>query len=139
MARSPSAASCPEVVRDLLTVAPRSLLDDLTFEQAPALEKALLARARAIAHSWAMMRSTPAQLIAILFATVLAAGSARADQREDFLAGKTRSCPRCDLSGQNFKRRDLANADLTGANLKDANFHDARLTNARLGGADLSG
>src|SRR5689334_20171900 len=90
-------------------------------------------------ESAAMVRTTPARLIAILFATVLVAGSARADQRDDFLAGKTRNCPRCDLSGQNFKRRDLANADLTGANLKDANFHDARLTNARLGGADLNG
>src|SRR5262249_5244663 len=106
-----------------------------------------LAPARSIAHSWvsvssvqksaAMVRSTSAGLIAILFATGLAAGSARADQREDFLAGKTRSCPRCDLSGQNFKRRDLANADLTGANLKDANFHDARLANPQLGGGAL--
>src|SRR5262244_1270942 len=86
-----------------------------------------------------MVRNMPARLIAILFATLAAAAGARADPREDFLAGKTRSCPRCDLSGQNFKRRDLANADLTGANLKEANFHDARLTNARLGGADLSG
>ncbi len=73
-----------------------------------------------------MVRNTPARLIAILLAMVLAAGGARADQREDFLAGKTRSCPRCDLTGQNFKRRDLTGADLTGAKLKDANFHDAR-------------
>src|SRR5262245_30589054 len=64
------------------------------------------------AESATMVRNPPAGLIAILFATVLAAGSACADQREDFLSGKTRSCPRCDLSGQSFKRRDLANADL---------------------------
>src|SRR2546428_12127537 len=61
--------------------------------------------------------------------------AAHADQREDFLAGRTRECPRCDLSGLNFKRRDLSGADLAGANLKDANFHDARLAGARLAGA----
>src|SRR5262245_26205848 len=65
--------------------------------------------------------------------------AARADQREDFLAGRARDCPRCDLSGQTFKRRDLSNADLTGANLKDANLHDTRLVGAKLGGADLTG
>jgi hypothetical protein len=51
-----------------------------------------------------MVRSTPARLIAILFATVLAAGSACADQREDFLSGKTRSRPRCDLSARTKRR-----------------------------------
>jgi uncharacterized protein YjbI with pentapeptide repeats len=75
-----------------------------------------------------------AALLAIAAQTPIA----HADQRDDFLAGRTRACPRCDLSGENFKRRDLANADLTGASLKEANLHDARLTGARLAGADLS-
>ena len=56
-----------------------------------------------------------------------------------FLAGRTRECPRCDLAGADFKRRELSGADLSGANLKDANLHDARLAGARLAGADLSG
>src|SRR5437763_1734743 len=63
---------------------------------------------------------------------------ARADQRADFLAGRTRDCRRCDLAGLNFKRRDLSGADLTGANLRDTNFHDAKLVGARLAGADLT-
>src|ERR1041384_1804918 len=60
-----------------------------------------------------------ARLTVILFAATWAANGAWADQREQFLAGKTRDCPRCDLSGQNFKRRDLSGADLTGANLNN--------------------
>src|SRR5215813_9497983 len=65
--------------------------------------------------------------------------AAQADPRSDFLAGATKACPGCDLSGLSFKRRDLTGADLSGANLKDANFHDAKLAGARLAGADLSG
>ena len=80
-------------------------------------------------------RATAACLIVL---AALSAASAHADQRADFLAGRTRECPRCDLAGMNFKRRDLTGADLTGANLKNANFHDARLTGARLAGADLT-
>src|SRR5580692_12214652 len=34
-------------------------------------------------------------------------GGARADQREDFLAGRIKQCPGCDLAGANFKRSDL--------------------------------
>src|SRR4051812_14340309 len=62
----------------------------------------------------------------------------QADQRADFLSGRTRECVRCDLAGENFKRRDLSNSDLTGANLKGANLHDAKLAGAHLGGAGLS-
>src|ERR1700694_4704891 len=70
--------------------------------------------------------------LAALLATAVQTTIVRADQREDFLAGRTRECPRCDLAGANFKRRDLTGADLTGANLKDANLHDARLAGGRL-------
>src|SRR6476620_1158418 len=75
--------------------------------------------------------------VAVL-AILMQTAQACADPRDDFLAGRARDCPRCDLSGQNFKRRDLAGADLTGAVLKDANLHDAKLTGAKLGGADLT-
>src|SRR5215472_2846006 len=80
------------------------------------------------------------KFIALLAALVViaAVGAARADERADFLAGLTRNCPRCDLSGANFKRHDLAGADLTGAILDGANFHDANLSGAHLAGAHLT-
>jgi uncharacterized protein YjbI with pentapeptide repeats len=53
----------------------------------------------------------------LVLAASLAATAVQADQRQDFLAGRTHDCPRCDLAGVNFKRRDLSGADLTGANL----------------------
>jgi hypothetical protein len=84
----------------------------------------------------ASRRMTAACLIVLV---ALCSTRAHADQREDFLAARTRECPRCDLAGVNFKRRDLSGVDLTGANLRDANFHDARLVGARLAGADLTG
>jgi Pentapeptide repeats (8 copies) len=77
--------------------------------------------------------------IALAAAIVYPLVGARADQREDFLAGRVKECPGCDLSGANFKRRDLTGANLAGANLRDANFHDARLIGAKLAGADFSG
>src|SRR5262245_39026590 len=77
-------------------------------------------------------------LIGLILALCVEAGDARADPREDFLAGRSKACPRCDLSEMNFKRRDLTGVDLTGANLKQANFHDAKLAGARLAGADLT-
>ena len=80
-------------------------------------------------------RTIAAALIAL---AALSSNPAHGDQRADFLAGRTRECPRCDLAGMNFKRRDLSGADLTGANLREANFHDARLTGARLAGANLT-
>src|ERR1044071_7512435 len=67
----------------------------------------------------------------LILLAALSSTPAHADQRADFLAGRTRECPRCDLAGGNFKRRDLSGADLTGAILKDTNFHDARLAGAR--------
>ena len=80
------------------------------------------------------------RLAACLFlVTGLAAAAAQGGEREDFLAGRSRECPRCDLAGMNFKRRDLSGANLAGANLRNTNFHDARLVGARLGGADLTG
>src|SRR5262249_30366887 len=77
-------------------------------------------------------------LAAAAVASYPAAGP-EAGQREDFLAGQIKECPGCDLSGANFKRRDLTGANLAGANLKDANLHDARLIGAKLAGADFSG
>ena len=65
--------------------------------------------------------------------------SARADQRADSVAGRSKACSRCDLAGLNLRRRDLTGADLSDANLKDANLHDAKLTGARLTGTDFSG
>ena len=65
--------------------------------------------------------------------------SARADQRADSVAGRSKACSRCDLAGLNLRRRDLTGADLLDANLKDANLHDAKLTGARLTGTDFSG
>src|SRR3977135_3720958 len=82
-------------------------------------------------------RRTTAACMIVLAA--LSSTLAHADQREDFLAGRTRECSRCDLAGMNFKRRDLSGADLTEANLRAANLHDARLVGARLAGADLTG
>src|SRR5690242_3037355 len=67
---------------------------------------------------------------ALIALATFSSNPAHGDQRADFLAGRTRECPRCDLAGMNFKRRDLSGADLTGANLREANFHDAKLTGA---------
>src|SRR5207247_3182501 len=89
--------------------------------------------------SGSIMRTAGRSVLSGLLAglVLLSQGAdAHADARAEFLAGRARECPRCDLSGLNFKRRDLSGADLTGANLKDTNFHDARLAGARLGGAD---
>ncbi len=61
--------------------------------------------------------------LAVAVVTAYPSARAEAGQREDFLAGHIKECPGCDLSGANFKRRDLTGANLAGANLKDANFH----------------
>src|SRR3982074_1968829 len=81
-------------------------------------------------------RTTAACMIVL---ATLSSTLAHADQREDFLAGRTRECSRCDLAGMNFKRRDLSGADLTEAKLRASNLHDDRLVGARLAGRDLSG
>lgn len=64
---------------------------------------------------------------------------APADALNAFLAGATRDCPGCDLTGANLKRRDLAGADLSGANLSGANLHRALLGGANLDDANLRG
>src|SRR5262245_20272896 len=86
------------------------------------------------------MKLPPLPIPAFLAAVIALAcpAAAQADPREDFIAGRTKACPGCDLSGVSFKRRDLSGADLTGARLKDANLHDARLTGAKLASADLT-
>lgn len=77
-------------------------------------------------------------LTLLALAAMIAATPVLADQRDDFIAGKTKDCPGCDLHGINKKRADLRGANLAGANLKDADFHNAILDNANLSGADLS-
>jgi uncharacterized protein YjbI with pentapeptide repeats len=90
----------------------------------------------ALSIRYSLFAIRPAAVAALL---ALSPAPAAADQRADFLGGRTRDCQRCDLSGANFKRHDLSGADLTGANLQQANFHDANLSGARLSGADLTG
>src|SRR5438045_2402147 len=51
--------------------------------------------------------SVLAPLLAAALASTLAAAGARAEPRDDFLAGRTKACAGCDLTGANFKRRDL--------------------------------
>ena len=63
---------------------------------------------------------------------------ARADLA-DFLAGRSKDCRDCNLSGANLKRFDLSEADLAGANLAGANLHRARLARVNLSGANLTG
>src|ERR1700684_1621764 len=87
--------------------------------------RGLLRRVRAAVAGWAMV-------LAACLSLVLPAPIARADPRDDFVAGRTRVCPKCDLAGVNLKRRDLTGVDLTGAILRAANLHDAQLAGARL-------
>src|SRR5437868_3253994 len=68
----------------------------------------------------------------------LAAVPAAADQRDDFLAGRTVSCPGCDLHNAELKRRDLTGANLAGADLTFATLHAATLQGADLTGAKLT-
>src|SRR5712691_4752354 len=75
---------------------------------------------------------------AVLIGMVLSTGGAFADQKDDFLSGKTINCPACDLTGINLKLRDdLATADFSGAILVGANFHRSNLERANFFGADL--
>src|ERR1700756_4707770 len=68
-----------------------------------------------------------------------AAGPGRAGDPAEFLAGRIKDCPGCDLAGANLKRFDLTQADLAGANLAGANLHRAQLTRVNLSGANLTG
>ena len=77
-------------------------------------------------------------VLAISLPITLPHSNAQADQRDDFVTGSTKVCPRCNLAGLNFKRRDLTGADLS-PDLKGANLHDARLVGAQLAGADFTG
>ena len=57
-------------------------------------------------------------------ALLLVACSAKAAPRSaDFLAGKVKDCPGCDLAGANLKRLDLTGAVLAGAIFSHASFH----------------
>src|SRR5262249_19867800 len=64
--------------------------------------------------------------------------SVRAQGSADFLAGKTKDCPGCNLAGAVLKRRNLAGANLAGANLEGASFHRSVLRGANFAGANLT-
>ena len=66
----------------------------------------------------------PAALLSVL------AMPAAADQRDDFIAGRTVNCPGCDLHEAQLKRRDLTGANLAGADLTFATLHAATLRGA---------
>src|SRR4051812_26531805 len=78
----------------------------------------------------------PRIAIPLLAAVVLCSASAVAfaDNRDDFLAGKTNDCPKCNLDGIDIKYRDLGGANLAGADLNGANMHRVNLANANLSG-----
>src|ERR1051325_6775358 len=63
---------------------------------------------------------------------------ASADPRSDFIEGRSRQCPGCDLSDLSFKRQDLSGAKLAGAKLINTTFHDTKLIGANFAGADLT-
>lgn len=63
---------------------------------------------------------------------------ADATPAQRFLAGLSKDCPGCDLSGADLRRRDLSDAKLNGANLTRAVFHRANLRNADFTGATLT-
>ena len=69
-------------------------------------------------------------LFAAALASALAAPGAWADQRDDFLAGRTKMCAGCDLTGANFKRRDLTGADLTGVTWQNTRCPDLSYASA---------
>lgn len=54
-----------------------------------------------------------------------------------FIAGLSKDCPGCDLSGADLRRRDLTGADLSGATLVATNLHRAILRQVNFKGANL--
>src|SRR5579864_135137 len=90
-----------------------------------------------------MHRPVAAMLALALAANALlcSSGAARAQAQDvaAFLAGRSKDCPGCDLSGAKLKRRDLTGANLAGANLSEASLHRSLLRGANLAGADLTG
>ncbi len=64
---------------------------------------------------------------ALAVALIATASPAMADAREEILAGRSKACPGCDLTGIRLKRRDLQGADFSGAILVDADFFRADL------------
>ena len=73
---------------------------------------------------------------AVAFATLAAAAP---DDVAAFLAGTTKSCIECDLSGQKLVDRDLKRSKLDRAILKNADLSAASLFRSSLQRADLSG
>lgn len=84
-------------------------------------------------------------LSGLLMASGLFLGTAQASDPADVARLKAnRSCPLCDLSGEDLSGAQLSKADLSGANLTTAKLYKANLTGATLKdatlvGADLSG
>src|SRR4030088_3859579 len=78
---------------------------------------------------------------ALTVTALMCTGGAAPAQAQDvaaFLAGRSKDCPGCDLSGAKLKRRDLTGANLAGANLSEASLHRSLLRGADLAGADLT-
>src|SRR5262245_65408679 len=74
-------------------------------------------------------------ICALAFGTL----TALAAEVDDFLAGTSRSCVRCDLSGRDLQSRNFARTRLDQANLKNADLTAASFFRASLVRADLSG
>jgi uncharacterized protein YjbI with pentapeptide repeats len=77
------------------------------------------------------MKTLPV-LALVLSLVAVPALAEEAGIRDAFLAGTSRDCPGCDLSGQNLTYRDLSGANLAGANLSKARMHRSLLTRADL-------
>src|SRR5204863_3142436 len=76
--------------------------------------------------------------LATICALALGTLAALAGEVDEFLAGTSRSCVQCDLSGRDLQSRNFARTRLDQAILKDANLTAASLFRASLVRADLS-
>jgi len=119
----------------------RAFYNDARFEmylaEAPLPEGYVVSRSRRLGTQQ-LGRATVVPEIVVAASGPLGAISADAGAVDDFLAGKTQSCPGCDLTGVDLKGRDLNGADFTGAILVEANFHRASLREASFVEADLT-
>ena len=86
-----------------------------------------------------MHKSVSVLFVSAWFSFVGFGAPASAQTAADFIAGKTKDCPGCNLAGANLKRRNLAGANLSGADLTDASFHRSNLRGANFSGANLTG
>ena len=72
-------------------------------------------------------------------AAALLCAQAMAADPDAFLAGTSRNCVECDLSGRDLKERDFKRAKLDRAKLRNADLSGASLFRATLVRADLAG